>query len=250
MREEDIEFFMLNTKIKSGDLIEFKKAGTTLHKLLCGDSRDAEQVKLLMGEEKAELVFTDPDYSMEFEDIWACYLNEKEIIQPKVSFWMCNDKQAVQLASRDFERFAHFFVNDRKTSKYVGPSQPILLHHLICKFGQKKMKNLRDRFTTIIRIAADNAFRANQPIRWSKRVDLPATFIKHYTDENDLVVDIFLHSGSTMVAAHRLKRRCYAMEIEPYYCQFATDRMLAEDGSLEVFVNGEQFSEAKNYTLF
>jgi DNA modification methylase len=55
------------------------------------------------------------------------------------------------------------------------------------------------------------------------------------------VLDIFLGSGSTMVAAHQLKRKCYGMELDEKYCQVIIDRMLKLDEDLEVKVNGKQY---------
>ena len=57
----------------------------------------------------------------------------------------------------------------------------------------------------------------------------------------DIVLDVFLGSGSTMVAAHQLKRKCYGMELDPKYCQVIVDRMLKLDPSLKVKRNGIEY---------
>ena len=62
---------------------------------------------------------------------------------------------------------------------------------------------------------------------------------------DELVLDLFLGSGSTMVAAQQLKRKCYGMEMEPKYCQVIVDRMLKLDPSLEVKRNGEPYKTAE-----
>jgi len=62
--------------------------------------------------------------------------------------------------------------------------------------------------------------------------------IKSSCPDDGLVLDVFLGSGSTMVAAHQLKRKCYGMELDPKYCQVIIDRMSKLDPSLEVKING------------
>ena len=70
-------------------------------------------------------------------------------------------------------------------------------------------------------------------------IELPAEYIKAMTDEYDVVSDSFLGSGTTMVAAHQLNRKCYGMELDPKYCQVIIGRMLKLDPALEVKRNGE-----------
>jgi DNA modification methylase len=55
------------------------------------------------------------------------------------------------------------------------------------------------------------------------------------------VYDPFLGSGTTMVAAHQLNRKCYGMELDPKYCQVIVDRMLKPDPSLDVKRNGKKY---------
>jgi DNA modification methylase len=52
------------------------------------------------------------------------------------------------------------------------------------------------------------------------------------------ILDIFSGSGSTMVAAHQLKRRCFGMELEPKYCAVIIDRMKKLDSTLIIKRNG------------
>jgi DNA modification methylase len=55
------------------------------------------------------------------------------------------------------------------------------------------------------------------------------------------IYDAFLGSGSTMVAAHQLKRKCYGMELDPKYCQVIIDRMQKLDSQLEIKINGKDY---------
>ena len=69
-------------------------------------------------------------------------------------------------------------------------------------------------------------------------VKVPGNAILLSTNEKDKILDVFIGSGSTMVAAHQLKRKCYGMEIDPIYCQIIIDRMRKLDDSLTIKKNG------------
>ena len=60
------------------------------------------------------------------------------------------------------------------------------------------------------------------------------------------VADLFVGGGSTMVAAHQINRRCFAMEIDPKYCHVTIQRMLRLDPTLEVKRNGEKYTTTGN----
>ena len=72
-----------------------------------------------------------------------------------------------------------------------------------------------------------------------KPIPLCERVIKSSCPENGLVLDFFLGSGSTMVAAHQIKRKCYGLELEPKYCQVIIDRMKKLDPTLIIKRNGE-----------
>lgn len=69
-------------------------------------------------------------------------------------------------------------------------------------------------------------------------VKVPGNAILLSTNETDKILDVFIGSGSTMVAAHQLNRKCYGMEIDPIYCQIIIDRMRKLDDSLTIKKNG------------
>ena len=77
----------------------------------------------------------------------------------------------------------------------------------------------------------------------------PVTLASHYlsnlSHQSSIIFDSFLGSGTTMVAAHQLNRKCYGMELDPKYCQVIVDRMLKLDPTLEVKRNGEPYKTAE-----
>jgi DNA modification methylase len=71
-----------------------------------------------------------------------------------------------------------------------------------------------------------------------KPIPLCEKAISDASKKNDKVLDLFLGSGSTMVASHQLNRKCYGMELDPKYCQVIVDRMKKLDPSLVIKKNG------------
>jgi DNA modification methylase len=59
------------------------------------------------------------------------------------------------------------------------------------------------------------------------------------------VFDLFLGSGSTMVASQQLKRKCYGMELDPKYCDVIVKRMIKLDPSLEIKRNGQPYNKTE-----
>ena len=98
--------------------------------------------------------------------------------------------------------------------------------------------NVHDNFNNVwkferhLRNGSEGGHATPKPIPLCERA------IKSSCPENGLVLDVFLGSGSTMVASHQLKRKCYGMELDPKYCQVIIDRMKKLDPSLEIKRNG------------
>ena len=98
--------------------------------------------------------------------------------------------------------------------------------------------NIHDNFNNVwkferhLRNGSEGGHATPKPIPLCERA------IKSSCPENGLVLDVFLGSGSTMVASHQLNRKCYGMELDPKYCQVIIDRMKKLDPSLEIKRNG------------
>jgi len=71
-----------------------------------------------------------------------------------------------------------------------------------------------------------------------KPIELVKFCFNNYNAGN-IIADFFLGSGSTMVASHQLKRKCYGMELDPKYCDVIIRRMIKLDPSLKITRNGE-----------
>ena len=99
--------------------------------------------------------------------------------------------------------------------------------------------NTHDNMNNVWHFARHNKDGSEGGHATPKPIPLCERAIKSSCPDNGLVLDFFLGSGSTMVASHQLKRKCYGMELDPKYCQVIVDRMLKLDSSLTIKRNGE-----------
>jgi DNA modification methylase len=72
----------------------------------------------------------------------------------------------------------------------------------------------------------------------TKPIELINIALNNSSKLNNLIMELFTGSGSTMVAAHQLKRKCYGMELDPKYCDVIVKRMIKLDPTLKVKRNG------------
>lgn len=233
------------------------------HRLLCGDSTNTEDVARLMAGERATLFATDPPYLVDYDGMghphawnqkeknkdwtgmYAVKWDEsrqsrqlyddfvsaakQEAIAPDAAWycWHAGVRSGmVQAVWEDAGAFVHqqiIWVKDRPIitrSWYMWQHEP-------CFFGWmrgKKPKNrVKDFPRTVWEIPTVSAgAKTDHPT--SKPVRLFEIPIEQHTSPGGLCYEPFSGSGSQLVAAERLGRRCYAMEIEPRYVDVAVRR--------------------------
>ena len=113
-----------------------------------------------------------------------------------------------------------------------------------CLYGWKgkSHKFYGDRTNTNIwNIARDNV-NSYQHIT-QKPVALANKALNNSTRENEICLDLFGGSGSTMVACHQINRICYMNELEPKYCQVIIDRMRKLDPDIVIKKNGKPYDK-------
>lgn len=211
----------IQTDIVLGDLFEIGE-----HRLLCGDSTDSDQVAKLMNGEKSDMVFTDPPYDLQDNYSQNIFDTAKEDCH---IFIMNSDKLLIENVNNGFHWFRKFFAVDFRQARLISNNQPMTRVDFIAEFckGKTKFNNLFDGFSTLIECAKihNNNENINFGHKQAKKVELPANFIRHYSNEGELIVDLFGGSGSTMSASESLKRKCFMIEFEPRNCQIIIDRM-------------------------
>ena len=268
----------VTTDIVQGDLFEIGP-----HRLLCGDSTDSDHVSRLMNGEKADMVFTDPPYGIAVKNTQGRILGDENLdvfinCLPVIKIFSNEDSHYyVWCASGDI------FPPSLKAYCEYLPFQnilPIRVTHEnkrgkkgafksnfeTCIFGNNNEKgfNSSKKFKVSETTLNDSRYNGDgklkvYPALWDeerstehnmnlvhptqKNVKMIEFYIEISSNINEVILDLFLGSGSTMVASHQLKRKCYGMELDPKYCQVIIDRMLKLDPTLEIKRNGQPYKK-------
>jgi DNA modification methylase len=248
----------INTDIVLGDLFEIGE-----HRLLCGDSTDSDQVAKLMNGEKADMVFTDPPYRYKkMGDGGAFHEGHKKLkedIKDIVNFDPTEFLNTLPLVfSKGIN--AYVFCNTDLVPDYCLWAKENKYNFNILTWHKKSFIPASNNHhfpdtEYLIYISKGAIFNSGLNVNYGKYfilnneksndhptikpLEIIAVQLQIGSNINSVVMDFFLGSGSTMVAAHQLKRKCYGMELDPKYCQVIIDRMKKLDPSLVIKRNGE-----------
>ena len=256
-----------------GDLIEIGG-----HRLLCGNSTDSDQVAKLMNGEKADMVFTDPPYNINFQGSMANKMVNGKKAPADSANQRHDEIKNDAMSDKEFYNFIYDVLKEIKINclgaYYIcfGSQtlnqllQPLLDLGIEYKSIIVWMKNqaifsgkdFKSRYEPIVYGRFNDFFngaRFNEEDIWEfartqkndlhptmKPIPLIENAINYSSKEGMKILDLFLGSGSTMVAAHQLKRKCYGMELDPKYCQVIIDRMIKLDETLNVKINGKEYN--------
>jgi site-specific DNA-methyltransferase (adenine-specific) len=133
------------------------------------------------------------------------------------------------------EGAAHYFTEDRTKTTVIEDEVDYR------KLNKKELLDLVKEITSDKQ--KTSIIHCDKPIKndvhpTMKPIKLLAPLIENSSKLGQIVADGFLGSGSTMVASHQLKRKCYGTELDPKYCQVIVDRMRKLDPTLEIKKNG------------
>ena len=101
--------------------------------------------------------------------------------------------------------------------------------------------------TDFIEFQASDEKHSGQGVTFgTKPIEILVPYIKVLTKRDDLVVEPFCGSGSTLIAATKLKRRCYIMEKSPVYAEVALKRWEKLTGQKRVKIDEPQPKTGQN----
>jgi len=215
-------------KTKPGDIYKLGR-----HRLMCGDSTSIDAVEKLMDGNKVDLIFTDPPYNVafngrsgkhevikndnlseqEFENFITEVCNTIQLIDPKAYYIWCNwDFYGALQGKLPYKACIVWAKN------VFGMGQGYRHQHEFCLFNGKideVVKNESDLWS--IKKDTKYVHPTQKPVALSVRA-----FGNHIKLTN--VLDLFGGSGSTLIGAEQTGRTCYAMELDPKYCDVIVKR--------------------------
>ena len=234
------------------------------HRLICGDSTQAETFDILMQGKKANLVVTDPPYNVNYEGTAGKIKNDNMASEKFYQFLLdaftniarvMADDASIYVFHADTEGLnfrkafsdAGFYLSGcciwKKPSLVLGRS-PYQWQHEPCLYGWKKNGKHQwysDRKQTTIWEFDKTKKNTDHPTM--KPIPLLAYPICNSSMSNTLILDPFGGSGSTLIACEQIDRSCYTAELDEKYCDVIVKRYIEQVGSADgVFVerDGEQ----------
>lgn len=243
------------------------------HRLMCGDSTDLETVKKLMDGKLADIIFTDPPYGVSYTDKNE-FLNRIDKPLCVVNPIENDSKSPAEMNAFWTKVFGHLAeVTTDKAVYYITSPQggdlllllaihdtPWALKHMLiwnknnhvlgrCDYNYKhepiiygwKKKGThhfygKGEFKTTV-------WDIDKPLRndlhpTMKPIRLVSNCLLDGSKEGDIVLDAFGGSGTTLIAAEQLGRKCYMMELDPHYCDVIIARWEKLTGKKAIKIAG------------
>ena len=230
---------MIKITCDCGHTAEYDESEIHSHRLMCGDSTDKETVELLMDGKKADMVFTDPPYGVDYDGInndsrsgledllTSAFENYKENCIDGASVYCFHSDKCADIFHKVFRSFCHF------SSMIIWEKQSLVLSqgdyqsiHEPCLYGW--FDNGTHRFfgdrkqTSVWQFDRKSIEGHTTP----KPIGFICKALENSSKKNEKVLDLFGGSGSTLIACEQLDRTCYMMELDERYVSVIINRYL------------------------
>lgn len=230
------------------------------HRLMCGDGTSIDAVDGLTEGKRADMVFTDPPYGVEFQSNMRAKSPKFDVLLNDDTF--LDIAPIIDAASTGWVFvWTSWKVQTRWIEQFAGfgyPSNIVIWHKPGGGIGDLKKTFASDyevalvwhrgadlcgkRIGSVWKVSKDGAGTYKHPTQ--KPVELAAEAIDKTTRPGDVVLDLFGGSGSTLIACEQSARDCRVMELHPAYCDVIVKRwqeFTGQDATLEG--DGRTFDE-------
>ena len=234
---------------KRGDIYQLRR-----HRLMCGDSTKMEEVKKLMGDNAADMVFTDPPWNVNYGSvekdnaqgykpriIMNDFMGTEEFKEFMFSAFGCMNEASkpgactyVVMSAKEWGNMMLTLAqnNYKWSSTIIWNKDSFVLsrkdYHTKYEpiwYGWKegaRLCPLQDR-------KQSDVWDFDRPLKSEehptmKPVGLVARAVQNSSKKDDIVLDLFGGSGTTLIACEQTERSCYMMELDPKYVDVIIDR--------------------------
>lgn len=240
--EDDVPEVKHEPVTKKGDVWLLGK-----HRVMCGDSTMIDDVEKLMNGEKADMVFTDPPYGVDykginndsrsglFELLNSAFANYLALCKSGASIYCFHSDRCADIFHECFRKYFHFssMIIWNKNSLTLSQTD-YQSKHEPCMYGW--MSNGTHKFygnrkqVSVWDIHKESVEGHTTP----KPIQLIENALVNSSKARDLISDLFLGSGSTLIACEKTNRKCYGMELDEHYCDVIVERWQKYTGKLAI----------------
>ena len=206
------------SKVKRGDIWQLGK-----HRIMCGDSTSSDDVAKLMNGEKADMVFTDPPYGMNA-------VSKSGVLSARYKNDILGDDNTD--VAKDSFSLIHSLYDCKQIwwgANYYSEFLPSAEGWIVWDKNnggsdQTDCELAWTNFRSVCRLYKKASEKTNRVHPTQKPVELFLWSVEKFKVEFNIVLDVFLGSGSTLIAAEKLNRKCYGMELDEKYCDVIIER--------------------------
>ena len=206
------------SKVKRGDIWKLGK-----HRIMCGDSTSSDDVAKLMNGEKADMVFTDPPYGMNA-------VSKSGVLSARYKTDIIGDDNTD--VARDSFSLIHSLYDCKQIwwgANYYSEFLPSAEGWIVWDKNnggsdQTDCELAWTNFRSVCRLYKKASEKTNRVHPTQKPVELFLWSVEKFKVEFNIVLDVFLGSGSTLIASEKLNRKCYGMELDEKYCDVIIER--------------------------
>lgn len=225
--------------VRKGDLWLLGK-----HRLLCGDSYFIDDVERLMDGKNADVLYTDPPYGMNLDTDYSKFGKTSHNVFSKVigdnkqfdaqlilpffqnakEIFLWGADYYVETLNRNYPELGSWIIWDKRSvGEDIGKMDKMFGSSFETCWSKNKHKR---EIARVLKETGCFAARGEdkQVHPTQKPIALHEFFFERWVDKGDLVVDLFLGSGSTLIACEKTNRKCYGIEIDPHYCTVILNR--------------------------
>lgn len=224
----------LESRVKRGEIWQLGN-----HRLMCGDSTKIEDVEKLMDGEKADMVFTDPPYGVDYQsnmriksEKFDVIDNDDVVLTDWVASAVVNSTGWILFCTtwkvlskwldigREIGELSNMIIWDKGGGGIGDLTHTLLTDYEIILAYNRGNEIQGKRIGSVWSIDKDNPNRYKHPTQ--KPVELSAQAIRTFSSGS--ILDLFGGSGSTLIACEQTNRKCYMMELDEHYCTVILDR--------------------------